>query len=115
MYILPNIKESEHNRTVQKLHVREVMEFIIDADQDKQIQLIKMLSVELKLMPVSKAKDILALDNYSISCIPTLENYTHSSSLTLENYSITAIRVAVVVPPYRNSSVGFLSLENYSD
>lgn len=57
MYIIPTNQQSEHNRTVQKLHLRDVMEYIIDADEN--IQIIKMLSVELKLTPISKAKDII--------------------------------------------------------
>ncbi len=66
MYILPTNQQTEHNRTVQKLHLRDVMEYIIDADQDKQIQLIKMLSVELKLTPISRAKDILGKSHNGI-------------------------------------------------
>jgi hypothetical protein len=59
MDILPINQQSERNRTVQKLHLRDVMEFIIDSKEDVQKQLITLLAYELKITPISKAKDIL--------------------------------------------------------
>ncbi len=59
MYIIETNQQREHNRTVQKLHLRDVMEFIIDSKEDVQKQLINLLGHELKLTPISKAKDIL--------------------------------------------------------
>lgn len=59
MDILTENSQKAHNRTVQKLHLRQVMEYILDCDIDKQSQLITLLSIDMKLTPISKAKTIL--------------------------------------------------------
>lgn len=59
MNFISEIEENERNRTVQKLHLRDVMEYIIDSKEDVQKQLVTLLDYELKITPISKAKEIL--------------------------------------------------------
>lgn len=59
MDFIKEIEQNHQNQGVQKLNLRDVMEFIIDASESTQIQLIKLLDNELKLTPISKAKDVL--------------------------------------------------------
>lgn len=56
MYIISTNQQSEHNRTVQKLHLRDVMEFIIDSKEDVQKQLITLLGHQLNLTSIQKAR-----------------------------------------------------------
>jgi hypothetical protein len=59
MDFISEMQESEQNRTVQKLHLRDVMEYIIDANESTQKQLITLLDYQLKLTPIQKAVGII--------------------------------------------------------